>query len=354
MKQYHKHLQAILDQGTVKPPARKGMPGSISLFGYQNSYDLKDGFPILTTKKVSFRQIATELIWFLNGDTNIKYLIRNGCNIWNEDAYNYYKKLCEENDAPKLKYEAFLGKIKNWTETTLESYSFGDCGHQYGKLWREWNRHNAKPLHIDQIKNLIQGLIHSPASRRHIITAWNPSTLDQMALHACHCLVQFNARPLTQDERIDTLDPIDRETVLDSKMSQAEGLLDDLNAPRYALDCQLYQRSADMFLGVPYNISSYSLLTEIVAAVCNMVPGKFIHTFGDSHIYENHLDQVNEILSRNPNKYDLPKLSMNGNFIDASRAAEDIVTGDVTNKDFALVGYESYPAIKAKISTGLK
>ena len=276
-------------------------------------------------------------------------MIHTGCNIWNEDAYNYYKKLCKRRDSPVLKFDRFLDQIKGYTETNVSDYSFGDCGHQYGELWRMWGS-----TRVDQIKSLIKGLINSPESRRHIITAWNPSTLDQMALHACHCLVQFNCRPLTQDQRIDTLDPIEREQVLDSKMSQAEALLDELGAPRYTIDCQLYQRSADMVLGVPYNISSYSLLTEIVAGVCNMVPGRFIHTFGDSHIYENHLGQVREILSRNPSKYDLPALKIKASFLKASRQAEDLVMKNVTNKDFILENYESYPPIKAKLSTGLK
>lgn len=349
MENYHEHLQAILDKGTVKPPARKGMPGSISLFGYQNSYDLQEGFPIVTTKKTSFWQIVVELIWFLRGDINIKYLIHKRCNIWNEDAYNYYQKLCEQNNVPKLEYGRFLNQIKGFTETTYEGYSFGDCGYQYGKLWREWGVEGT-----DQVKTLIEGLMNSPTSRRHMLTAWNPSTLDQTALHPCHCLVQFNCRPLSQEERARGLDPYQRETYLDTEMSQAEAFLDNLNTPKYTLDCQMYQRSADMFLGVPYNISSYSLLTELVAAVCNMLPGRFIHTFGDSHIYENHIEQVKELLSRDVEKHHLPTLKIKTEFIDKCRVARDIVADKAEIDDFVLDGYESYPSIRAKLSTGLK
>lgn len=239
MKQYHEHLKLILDKGTRKKPAREGMPGSISLFGYQNSYDLSEGFPILTTKKVNFKNIVVELLWFLRGDTNIGYLVDNGCNIWNEDAYNYYQKKCKEQGLlDRLTFEEFVNAIKDpdngyQTSRNLPSdYTLGDCGKQYGWLWRNWE----KPVNdssyldgvrfdkVDQIKNLIEGLKANPEGRRHILTAWNPAALDDMALNACHAFVQFNCR----------------------KTNNSSGLHPShakyLNEPEYYLDCQLYQR----------------------------------------------------------------------------------------------------------------
>lgn len=385
MKQYHEHLQLILDKGSRKEPAREGMPGSISLFGHQNRYNLSEGFPILTTKKVKFKNIVTELLWFLKGDTNVKFLNDNGFTLWNEDAYNYYVKLCKKVNKNFISFEAFVDIIKNNPDHphSLVNYSWGDCGKQYGWLWRNWENQVYKYFEdpeyqgygpdtgfygyenqpLDQIKNLIEGLKKNPEGRRHIITAWNPATIDDMALPACHSFVQFNCRRLTLEERwlIDgtefTQHPIAWEQEgRDAYMKE----MDNKGIQKFYLDCQLYQRSADMFLGVPYNIASYALLTHIIAKICNMIPGEFIHTFGDSHIYDNHMDQVKEILSRDPEKYKLPKLLIVNNsdeMISEYKAGAFGVSDLIDSfeiEDFQLEGYESYPFIAAPLSTGLK
>lgn len=358
MKQYHEHLKAILEQGTWKDPAREGMPRSISLFGYQNRYDLQKGFPVLTTKKINFKHIITELLWFLRGDTNIKYLVDNGCNIWNEDAYNYYLKKVR-NQTNKLSFERFIEIIKT-SDNIKESgvldvlnYNLGDCGRQYGWLWRKWEGQHFEDTTIiqtiDQLKDVIQSIKSNPEGRRHIITAWNPATLNDMALNACHAFVQFNCRKITWNNTNPKL------IEYDLRQSAVEAKVQELGLPKYFLDCQLYQRSADMFLGVPYNISSYALLTHIIAKICNMEVGHFIHSFGDSHIYENHLDQVNEILSRDTEKYKLPILNLPND--DGVFKWKDILHPNLTplfQNAFILENYESYPSIKATLSTGLK
>jgi thymidylate synthase len=379
MKQYHDHLKAILERGSYKEPAREGMPGTTSLFGYQNRYNLQDGFPILTTKKINFKNIVVELLWFLRGDTNIKYLIDNGCNIWNEDAYNYYIKEFGEGEGatreywrqqniepPKpLTFEDFIRIIKEQPEK-IPSYSFnqytlGDCGHQYGKVWRNWvgttteysmRDRGDEFRHTDQLVKVISNIKSKPYDRRKVITAVDPNHDKDLALYWCHCLFQFNCRRLTELERalLARNKGIERSTIIDR---------DEANIPKYYLDCQMYQRSADMFLGVPYNISSYALLTHIIAKICNMIPGDFVHSFGDAHIYDNHREQVTEILSRDPSKYPLPKLKMmvNTKYQMSYELGEidfDKFIKSFEPSDFTLEGYESYPAIKAELSTGLK
>jgi thymidylate synthase len=263
MRQYHDLLQHILEKGTEKTD-RTGT-GTLSVFGYQMRFDLSDGFPMVTTKKLHLKSIIYELLWFLNGDTNIKYLTDNGVRIWNEWA--------DEN---------------------------GDLGPVYGKQWRSWTKPDGQT--VDQIAQLIQTLKTNPDSRRMIVNAWNVGELDQMALTPCHCLFQFY--------------------VADGKLS-----------------CQLYQRSADTFLGVPFNIASYALLTLMIAQVCGFQPGEFIHTFGDVHLYNNHLEQARLQLSRIPKP--LPKMKIN-----------EKVTSifDFKFEDFTLQNYYPDPHIKAEVS----
>ncbi len=263
MKQYHDLLRYILEHGASKTD-RTGT-GTISVFGYQMRFDLHEGFPMVTTKKLHLKSIIYELLWFLNGDTNIKYLTDNGVRIWNEWA--------DEN---------------------------GDLGPVYGKQWRSWTKSDGSI--VDQISQLIHTLKTNPDSRRMIINAWNVGELDQMALTPCHCLFQFY--------------------VADGKLS-----------------CQLYQRSADTFLGVPFNIASYALLTMMVAQVCDLGVGEFIHTFGDVHLYNNHIDQANEQLSRTPKA--LPKMSLN---------PEVKSIFDFKFEDFVLSDYFPDPHIKAEVS----
>ena len=263
MKQYLDLLEHVLKTGIEKKD-RTGT-GTISVFGYQMRFDLNKGFPVMTTKKLHLRSIIYELLWFLAGDTNIKFLNDNKVTIWDE-----------------------------WADEK------GDLGHIYGYQWRSWPTPDGK--HIDQITNLIESIKSNPDSRRHIINAWNVGELDKMALPPCHILFQFY--------------------VADGKLS-----------------CHLYQRSADIFLGVPFNIASYSLLTMMVAQVTNLKPGDFIHTFGDAHIYLNHIDQVKLQLTRKP--YKLPSMKINPE------------VNNIFNfkyEDFELVDYVAHPHIKGEIS----
>lgn len=263
MKQYLDLLREIRDNGVTKTD-RTGV-GTKSIFGHQMRFNLQDGFPLLTTKKVFLKGIIYELLWFLKGDTNIKFLTDHNVHIWDEWA--------DEN---------------------------GDLGYVYGKQWRSWETTDGRV--IDQISQVVDLIKNHPDSRRILVTAWNPAEIDKMALPPCHCLFQFY--------------------VADGKLS-----------------CQLYQRSADTFLGVPFNIASYALLTMMLAQVCGLEPGEFIHTTGDTHIYLNHLDQVNEQLSREPRP--LPKMIINPD-------VKSIF--DFKYEDFKLEGYDPYPAIKAPVA----
>jgi thymidylate synthase len=263
MQQYLDLMRHVRDNG-IRKEDRTGT-GTISVFGYQMRFDLADGFPVVTTKKLHLRSIIHELLWFLQGDTNIKYLHDNGVSIWDEWA--------DEN---------------------------GDLGPVYGYQWRSWPTPNGES--IDQIKLLLDQIKNSPDSRRLMVSAWNPACVDQMALPPCHCLFQFYV---------------------------AEG----------RLSCQLYQRSADIFLGVPFNIASYALLTLMVAQECGLEPGEFVHTFGDAHLYSNHLEQVETQLAREP--LALPTMKLNP---DVSSVF------DFSYDDFELVGYEAHPHIKAPVA----
>lgn len=263
MQQYHDLLQHILETGAEKHD-RTGT-GTISCFGYQMRFDLAKGFPLVTTKKVHFRSIIHELLWFLKGDTNIAYLKENGVSIWDE-----------------------------WADEQ------GNLGPVYGHQWRSWPGKNGET--IDQISKLIEMIRSNPDSRRLIVSAWNVADVDQMALPPCHCFFQFY--------------------VADGKLS-----------------CQLYQRSADTFLGVPFNIASYALLTMMVAQVCNLKVGDFVHTFGDVHLYNNHLEQARLQLSREPRP--LPQMKLNSEIKNLF---------DFTFEDFTLEGYEPHPAIKGAVA----
>lgn len=263
MKQYHELMQRVLSEG-VKKEDRTGT-GTLSVFGHQMRFNLSEGFPLVTTKKCHMKSIIHELLWFLKGDSNIQYLKENGVSIWDEWA--------DEN---------------------------GNLGPVYGVQWRSWKTHDGRT--VDQIKNLIEMIKKNPDSRRLIVSAWNVSDVDKMALPPCHTMFQFY--------------------VANGKLS-----------------CQLYQRSADIFLGVPFNIASYALLTHMVAQVCGLEVGDFVHTFGDAHLYTNHLEQTELQLSRKP--FPLPKIKINP-------AVKDIF--DFKFEDFELVGYESHPHIKAPVA----
>lgn len=306
MRQYLELLKDVRDNGRAKED-RTGT-GTRAVFGRQIRMDLAEGFPLLTTKKMFTKGILAELLWILSGDTNVNTLKAQGVHIWDE-----------------------------WADTET-----GDLGRVYGAQWRNWTSLGSRgvPRYTDQMVNLINDLKSNPTSRRHIVTAWNPGELHLMALPPCHMMFQFYCEELTVEERFKLLDSQDYESAAWANHThQCEKACDTFNIPRYRLSCQLYQRSADIFLGVPFNIASYAALTMMVAQVVNMVPGDFVHTFGDLHIYNNHFDQVDQQLQREP--FPLPKLELNPK-------VKDLFA--FTLEDFKLVGYESHPAIKAEVS----
>ena len=292
MQQYQQFLQHILDKGTKKED-RTGT-GTISVFGYQMRFDLKEGFPLVTTKKLHLKSIVYELLWFIAGDTNIQYLCKNGCNIWNDWPFAKYQK--SENYQGETMKE-FAAKIAS---DDVFAKQYGELGPVYGYQWRHWPDGNGGE--IDQLTNIIHNLKNNPDSRRHIISAWNVADIEDMTLPPCHSLFQFY--------------------VIDGKLS-----------------CQLYQRSADAFLGVPFNIASYALFTMMIAQVCNLELGDFVHTFGDAHIYSNHIEQVQLQLSRKP--YALPQVKIN---------SEIKSIFDFKYEDFELVNYQSHPHIKGEVA----
>lgn len=298
MKQYLDLLSRIKTEGAVKTD-RTGT-GTKSVFGHQMRFDLSQGFPLLTTKKVFLKGIIHELLWFLNGDTNIKYLVDNGVHIWDNDAYRYYNELCVKNGVLPVAMEEFLRAAQEGIDSPIEGYKFGDLNHVYGYQWRSWPRPNGET--IDQIQQTVDLIKNNPDSRRIIVSAWNVADVEKMALPPCHTLFQFY--------------------VADGKLS-----------------CMLYQRSADTFLGVPFNIASYALLTMMMAQVCGLEAGEFVHTLGDTHLYLNHLEQVDEQLSRTPRT--LPTMRLNPD-------VKSIF--DFKYEDFKLEGYDPYPTIKAPMS----
>ena len=287
LKQYIDLCNYILNNG-VKKDDRTGT-GTISVFGYQMRFNLGEGFPLLTTKKVHLKSIIHELLWFISGSTNIKYLVDNDVRIWNDWPYDLYKK---SPDFQGETIEEFAAKIKESDEFAKK---YGNLGPVYGKQWRDFNG-------VDQLSNLIEQIKTNPNSRRLIISAWNPAEVDKMALPPCHSFMQFYV---------------------------AEG----------KLSCQLYQRSADVFLGVPFNIASYALFTMMIAQVCGLEPGDFVHTLGDAHIYLNHLDQVNKQIKRSLRP--LPKMVINPN-------VKSIF--DFKYEDFTLLNYNPHSGIKGKVA----
>lgn len=313
MKQYLDLEKFVLENGTQKGD-RTGT-GTISTFGYQMRFDLADGFPIMTTKRVPFKLVVSELLWFLHGDTNIRYLLEHNNNIWNEWAFERWVASseytgpdmtdfglrAEQDESFKAVYLEEMASFKSRIlADDVFASTYGELGNIYGKQWREWRTSTGET--IDQLADLIEMIKTNPNSRRLIVSAWNPEDVPTMALPPCHTLFQFY--------------------VADGKLS-----------------CQLYQRSADIFLGVPFNIASYALLTHLIARETGLDVGEFVHTMGDAHLYNNHIEQVREQLSRTPRA--LPKLVLS----DKPASIFDFDVADIT-----LEGYDPHPAIKAPIS----
>ena len=289
MKQYLDMCRYVLENGQKREDRTR--TGTISVFGYQSRYNLEEGFPLLTTKKVYFKAIAKELLWFISGSTNIQPLVKDKVRIWNEWPYVKYQKSTEYQNETM---EEFVEKIISDDDFAAK---WGDLGPVYGKQWRDF-------FGVDQLANVIDSIKNDPFSRRHIIVAFNPAQIDEMALPPCHAFVQFY---VSNDNK--------------------------------KLSLQLYQRSADLFLGVPFNIASYSLLLMMVAQVCGLQPYEMVHTFGDMHIYNDHIDLIKEQLTREPRP--LPKVILNPDIKNIE---------DFKYEDIKVVDYDPYPAIKGKVS----
>ena len=326
-KQYTRLLQDILDNGVEKKD-RTGT-GTISVFGRQIRHKMSEGFPLLTTKKMAWKTMVTELLWFLRGDTNIKFLVENGCHIWDGDAYKNY---CEQQSRQLIKgctYQEFIDKIKTDDEFAKK---WGELGPIYGSQWRSWGKdfkqipnetgdgvYDITTTGIDQIQNLINDLKTNPDSRRLMVNAWNVGKLDQMVLPPCHYGFQVYTRPTTREEKI-------------------------VNPGKYrAISLMWNQRSVDTFLGLPFNIASYGLLLTILAKEVNMIPDQLIGNLGDTHLYLNHIEQAKEQIGREP--FELPTLNQFPTYEGSRPSIESYVVGDFTLKD-----YQSHPSIKAPLS----
>jgi thymidylate synthase len=334
-KEYFRLLNLVLDKGRVK--ANRTGIDTIGTFGAQARFDLSEGFPLLTTKKVFMKGITHELLWFLSGSTNIKYLVDNDVHIWDGNAYDNYVKSMKGllgSGFKEVSKEVFIQGIKSGQFPNAGELGYGT----YGSTWRGFKGESGKST--DQVHDLIEGLKNNPDSRRHIISAWHPGYIDSVALPPCHVLSQFDTEELTEKERISLLCLTDQYQLKEGKVDEPYYVFcDSRNIPQRRLNCHLYQRSADLFLGVPFNIASYSLLTSMVAQVVNMVPGEFIHTYGDLHLYINHLDQVKEQLSREPRK--LPTLKLNPN-------VQNLL--EFKYADIEIEGYDPHPGIKAEMA----
>jgi len=349
--QYQTLLKTILEYGVNKKD-RTGT-GTKSIFGYTIRHNMQDGFPLLTTKKMAIKTMMTELKWFLKGDTNIKYLVDNGCSIWNGDAYKNYKStnpdylandemFKTENGTYKFfTQEEFINKIKNDSEFAKK---WGELGPIYGNQWRGWKRPATRDekivepgvydKYVDQIENLIHDLETNPDSRRLMVSAWNVGVIDEMVLPPCHYGFQVYTRELNLDERIDiyngSRDPLNRSSDYFHEHMDMYGI------PRRSISLMWNQRSVDTFLGLPFNIASYATLLLLIAKQVDMMPEYLIGNLGDTHLYSNHIEQAKEQIERKP--YKLPQLK--------------IINGDLLNGefDYELLNYESHPTIKAPLS----
>jgi thymidylate synthase len=384
-KQYQDLLQDILDNGVEKGD-RTGT-GTISVFGRQIRHKMSEGFPLLTTKKMAWKTMVTELLWFLRGDTNIKFLLENDCHIWDGDTYKNYEKITNDfqlenpiddfiiktirgemikietedgDDYIILTQKEFINKIKTDNEFAKK---WGDLGPIYGKQWRSWREGEyTTPLGldgpsiwkegIDQIANLIKDLKTNPDSRRLMVSAWNVGELDKMVLPPCHYGFQVYTRELSLEERCEYDSKKDnvrntwKQALITFSSKEVKKWLDEKNVPKRAISLMWNQRSVDTFLGLPFNIASYGLLLEIIAKEVNMVPDELIGNLGDVHLYSNHIEQAKEQIGREP--YELPKLWINDLRSDTNSIIND--TTKWTPNDFKVENYQSHPSIKAPLS----
>jgi len=346
-KHYQALLQDILNNGVEKSD-RTGT-GTISVFGRQIRHKMSEGFPLLTTKKMAWKTMVTELLWFLRGDTNIKFLLDYNCHIWDGDAWKNYidefRRTCPK--CPEITKEEFINKIKT---DELFAKQWGDLGPIYGKQWRQWqgwmdmDGNQKGSLWYDQILQLVHSLRTNPDSRRLMVSAWNVAELDQMVLPPCHYGFQVYTRELSISERLDlaskiysTFEPFDFHVGDHAEIDKLYPV------PKRAISLMWNQRSADTFLGLPFNIASYGLLLEILSKEVNMVPDELIGNLGDTHLYLNHIEQAKEQITREP--FELPTLNQFPTYTGTKPSIESYVVGDFTLKD-----YQSHPSIKAPLS----
>jgi thymidylate synthase len=355
-KKYQELLQDILDNGSTKSD-RTGT-GTISVFGRQIRHKMSEGFPLLTTKKMAWKTMVTELLWFLRGDTNIKFLVDNGCHIWDGDAFKNFMDTSEGDPDLIWNQEQFINMIKTDDEFAKK---WGELGPIYGSQWRSWGKdfkqipnetgdgvYDITITGIDQIQNLINDLKTNPDSRRLMVTAWNPSDLPNQVLPPCHYGFQVYTRELSFAERVvwiknnSSTQQITLPQYIDDKFSLDE-FFKPYGVPTRAISLMWNQRSVDTFLGLPFNIASYGLLLEIIAREVNMVPDELIGNLGDVHLYSNHLNQAKEQIGREP--FELPKLGT-----DYREGEYDKNLKDFVPDDFYLIDYQSHPSIKAPLS----
>jgi len=352
-KQYQNLLADILISGRNKED-RTGT-GTRSVFGRQIRHDMRDGFPLLTTKKMAWKTMVTELLWFLMGDTNIQYLVQNGCHIWDGDAYKNYASKTSLDPGYQFTKEEFINKIK-----TDDGFAkkWGELGPIYGKQWRNWDgfeiisSEQIKGYNKgkDQIANLINELKTNPDSRRLMVSAWNVGELDQMVLPPCHYGFQVYTRELSLEERWEQY----LKSGLNIEINGIPLELKHMGTPFYpkslpqrAISLMWNQRSVDTFLGLPFNIASYALLLEIIAKEVNMIPDELIGNLGDVHLYSNHVEQAKEQMNREP--FELPKLVINDEFWNSNQSFLNQIE-HIMSDDFQIVDYKSHPAIKAPLS----
>ena len=368
-RKYQQLLSDIIEFGVEKKD-RTGT-GTISEFGYQIRHKMSEGFPLLTTKKMAWKSIVTELLWFLRGDTNIKFLVDNGCHIWDGDAYKGYEKQCDIHNVEPMEKEKFISAIKNGNNNEphfipdLTGYKLGELGPIYGKQWRSWevdtsylgNDEWTEGKDIDQIQNLINELKTNPDSRRLMVSAWNVGELDQMVLPPCHYGFQVYTRELSRAERIENYNskfenkidvPFIKVNLGDAIENTIDAALTQANIPTRAISLMWNQRSVDTFLGLPFNIASYGLLLEIIAKEVNMIPDELIGNLGDVHLYSNHVEQAKEQIGREP--FELPKLYINDEFWNHEYQTIDGWIKSMEIGDFQIENYQSHPSIKAPLS----